>query len=53
MTCWGHACACQWSLLLQEVARTSGVLLWSVYLAVDGREPTLRATARLLLKVMQ
>ncbi|KAG5179692.1 hypothetical protein JKP88DRAFT_325533 [Tribonema minus] len=37
---------------LQEVARTSGVLLWCVYLAVDGREPSLKAASQALLKAL-
>jgi hypothetical protein len=35
----------------QDVARNSGVLLWLVLLAVDGRELSLRLTAQHLLKV--
>eukprot|EP00953_Heterococcus_sp_UTEX-ZZ885_P020771 11620-Heterococcus_DN1.PRE.1 len=36
---------------LQDVARNSGVLLWLVLLAVDGRELSLRLSAQQLLKV--
>jgi hypothetical protein len=35
----------------QDVARNSGVLLWLVLLAVNGRELSLRLSAQQLLKV--